>query len=157
MKKLFLAVIAAMITAFSANAQVKIESPHPDLEVKISRCSVAGGKVVIDMVLTNYGSDANLCAINSHVTAYDDEGNTYDRKNTSIVLGPTSHELKVSNKYTLPQDVPLKFRIQIDGISADASKLALLKFAPNSVRTADSSMNLDWDDYVVIRNLEWAK
>ncbi len=156
MKKLFLAAIAVMITAFSANAQVKIESPHPDLDIKITRCAYASGTVVVDMVLTNFGADTNFDARGAFVSAYDDEGNAYTRDNMKVKLGLTSQTIDNSRNFVLPQDVPLKFRLQLEGISANATKFALIKFPPH-YGGSDNNMGLDTKKPIIIRNLEWVK
>ncbi|MFR9540011.1 MAG: hypothetical protein SNI49_07620 [Rikenellaceae bacterium] len=156
MKKLLLAAVAVLVTTFSANAQVKIESPHPDLDIKITRCAYASGTVVIDMVLTNFGADTNFDARGSFVSAYDDEGNAYTNDNMKIKLGLTSQPMAGSKNFVLPQDVPLKFRLQLEGISANASKFALVKFPPH-YGGSDNNMGLDTKKPIAIRNLEWVK
>ncbi len=157
MKKLLLAAVAALITAFSANAQVKIESPHPDLDVKITRCAYASGAVVIDMVVTNFGSDEEIrfhgTSSPSAAAAYDDDGNVYKYGNTDISLGLVSEGLGFSPRIVLPQDIPLKFRVQVTKIHNNATKFALLKIPVNS----DGAMDLSDERPIFIRNLEWVK
>ncbi len=158
MKKLLLAAVAALITAFSANAQVKIESPHPDLDVKITRCAYASGAVVIDMVVTNFGSDEEIrfhgTSSPSAAAAYDDDGNVYKYGgNTHISLGLISEGLGFSPTIILPQDIPLKFRVQLEHIQTNATKFILLKIPVES----DGAMDLSFERPIVIRNLEWVK
>ncbi|MFI3278044.1 MAG: hypothetical protein SNH13_03995 [Rikenellaceae bacterium] len=153
MKRLFLAAIAVMITAFSVNAQVKIESPHPDLGIKVTRCAYANGTVVIDMLITNFGTEERIISSFRQVSAYDDEGNMYNGSTSKIEMGVTNTGLDNGFDVVFPQDVPLKFRLQIDKISVNASKFALLKFGVES----HGSMSLKTDKPIQFRNLEWAK
>ncbi len=163
MKKLLLAAIAAMITAFSANAQVKIESPHPDLDVKITRCAYANGIVVIDMLITNFGvnEDVRFSGTSSHrsykTTAYDDDGNQYGYGNTDVSAGFTNEKLyngMFGSGGVFPQDIPLKFRFQITNINPNATKFTLLSIPVES----NGAMNLRSEESrLIIRNLEWVK
>ncbi|MFR9652031.1 MAG: hypothetical protein SNG35_08425 [Rikenellaceae bacterium] len=156
MKKLILAIVAVVVTTLSVDAQVLIESPHPDLDVKITRCSYASGTVVIDMVLTNYGDETSFDSRGSAVQIYDDEGNAYTSSNTKILLGLTSLGLGTSKQIILPQDIPLKFRLQIEGISPKASKFTLVKFPPH-YGGSENIMGFDRSKAIMIRNLEWSK
>lgn len=152
MKKLFLAVVAVVMTALSVNAQVKIESPHPDLNIKITRCACANGIVVVDMLLTNYGADVKTDPRDIYMEAYDDEGNAYNSKNAKFKCGLASGSLN-NVDFALPQDVPLKFRMQIEGVSTNATKLTLLRFP--LFYSNKNSMGIGKDNPIIIRNLEW--
>lgn len=155
MKKIFLAAVVAMIAVFSANAQVKIESPHPDLDVEITRCAYSSGTVVVDMVVTNFGKDEMVRFRGSLIgaIAYDDDGNQYDKSNSTISVGLTSSKLLANTAdVTLPQDVPLKFRVEIQDVSSNATKLMMLKIP----LVSQGAMGLKGKS-LVIRNLEWAK
>lgn len=156
MKKLLLAAVAVMMTVLSANAQVKIESPHPDLDVKVTRCAYASGTVVIDMLITNFGAEEKVAFRGSDYdsTAYDDEGNQYNKINSKISIGLASQTL--SNKMVilpLPQDIPLKFRMQITNVSEAATKFPLVKICTSS----KGALDLNVEKPIVIRNLEWVK
>ncbi len=158
MKKLLLATIALFVIALSANAQVKIESPHPDLSVKITRCAYASGTVVIDMVITNYGMDEDLLFQSGliharYISMYDDEGNSYNSDNSDMYFGFPNKGLGLSAGGVFPQDVPLKFRFQFSNISPNASKFTLVKIGISS----RGAMGLSVDRPLVIRNLEWLK
>lgn len=159
MKKIFLAAIVALITVFGANAQVKIQSPHPDLDVKVTRCAYASGTVVIDMVITNFGTEEKISFLgsssNAATTAYDDEGNQYTQNNSKISVGLVSQGLTTyCQDIILPQDVPLKFRMQITKVSDVATKFPIVKLVAESSRGV---MGLSRDKPIVIRNLEWVK
>ncbi len=154
MKKFLLAAVAVLVTAFSANAQVKIESPHPDLNIKITRCAYASGTVVIDMVVTNSGVEDTIEILASQLAMYDDEGNSYSRDNSKIEFGFPNKGLSNGGNFTFPQDIPLKFRIQMGSISADASKFSLMKVG---LRSKKGAMSLSFDKPLIFRNLEWEK
>lgn len=162
MKKILLAVVAVMMTALSVNAQVKIESPHPDLDVKIKRCTYASGTVIIDMLITNFGPDATVVFTNTStsnrgvVVAYDDEGGAYSYDgNDELKMGISSGGLKrvFNNKFSFPQDIPLKLRVQFPKIDANASKFTMLKIPVES----SGEMSISRGSAIVIRNLEWVK
>ncbi len=159
MKKLFLVAVAALISVFSANAQVKIESPHPDLDIKITRCAYANGTVIVDMVITNFGNDEKLRLGCNEVLAYDDEGNMYDghlrsQTNTKVTMGLMSvKSLYTHSEALYPQDIPLKFRLQLENISSNASKFALLSMG----FTSNGTMGLNGEKPIKVRNLEWVK
>ncbi len=160
MKKIHLAVIAIIMTVFSANAQVKIESPHPDLDVKITRCAYTSGTVIIDLVITNFGIEDEICFMtvkpgnHSATFMYDDEGNSYSANDTEILFGTPNKQLKggwVRNSF--PQDIPIKYRVQFDGINSNASKFTLVKIGLSS----NGPLSLNVDKPLIIRNLEWVK
>lgn len=153
MKRLLLVAVAVVVAAFSVNAQVKISSPHPDLNIKVTRCAYSSGTVVIDMIITNYGSEERLWGTRSEVVAYDDEGNLYNSNVSRISMGVTNTGLSTTFNADFPQDIPLKFRLQLDKISANASKFSLLKFGLES----RGSMSLRYDKPTQFRNLEWVK
>ncbi|MFI3319060.1 MAG: hypothetical protein SNH88_07735 [Rikenellaceae bacterium] len=158
MKKLFLSAAAALMAVLCVDAQVRIESPHPDLDVKITRCAYASGTVVVDFIITNFGGEEKFEVYGSHssatTTAYDDEGNQYTRINSELSVGLLSQGLSNSYKeMVLPQDIPMKFRVQVKNVSAQASKFPLLKVSMRSF----GAMGLSKEKPILIRNLEWAK
>lgn len=157
MKRLFFIIMATFAISLSANAQVKIETPHPDLGVKISRCAYANGTVVIDMVITNFGQDEMVQFYTSstvaYLTAYDDEGNMYTPQNSKMQLGIISQGLKGFSEFVLPSEVPLKFRVELQNISTKATKLSLIKMPIES----NGAMALKMQKPLVIKNLEWVK
>ncbi|MFR9651527.1 MAG: hypothetical protein SNG35_05840 [Rikenellaceae bacterium] len=139
-----------------ASAQVKIESPHPDFDLKITRCAYSSGTVVIDMLVTNFGADDELRLNYGDVFAFDDEGNSYDGSNMKILCGVPNKALASgwsAQDQKIPQDIPLKYRVQLEGISANASKFSLLSIGFFS----NSALSLKSEKPVKIRNLEWAK
>ncbi len=157
MKRVVFSVLAILMAVVSANAQVKIESPHPDLDIQVKRCAMASGTVVIDLMVTNYGEEeivTFLGSYNDRSTAYDDEGNKYANEESSIKVWFSGESL--TNRYhrvVLPSEVPIKARIQIDKVSPQASKLLLLKLGVES----KGAMALNVSKPIQIRNLQWSK
>ncbi|MFI3258626.1 MAG: hypothetical protein R3Y16_00855 [Rikenellaceae bacterium] len=153
MKKLFTLMVAFFAFVVCVNAQTKIEPQHPDFNFKITRCAQANGTVVIDVVITNYGAEESIYIDRNNISAYDDEGNIYTRGNSGILMGATNMGLNDYSKIVFPQDIPIKFRIQLDKINTNASKFALLKLGFES----KGAMALDPKKPLQIRNLEWNK
>ncbi len=157
MKRVVFSVLAILMAVVSANAQVKIESPHPDLDIQVKRCAMASGTVVIDLMVTNYVEEeivTFLGSYNDRSTAYDDEGNKYANEESSIKVWFSGESL--TNRYhrvVLPSEVPIKARIQIDKVSPQASKLLLLKLGVES----KGAMALNVSKPIQIRNLQWSK
>lgn len=119
-KKLFLIVaLMAMsgVYAFAQTTGMKIGAVHPDLKMKITRCEAAGKTVIIDFVFENVGSnDVNLRVWGGNRSiAYDDEGNVYSGEFIQVKFGNTGLANWDINT-TLPSGVPLKGRIQIEGV-----------------------------------------
>lgn len=146
--------VAMVAMMFNANAQVKVESPNSNLNVKIINCTMSNETAVINMVLSNYGPDEELSISNGDIEIYDNKGNYYDSKNTKITLGLTSaKKLSSSSSFTLPKDSPLKFSVSIKGVSEKTSKLTLMKLGFKS----KGKLKLKKSDPVQIRNIEFSK
>lgn len=96
----------------------QIVSPHPDLEIQFKRCAIAGSTAVLDLVITNYGSDIQVqLGGSSYTTLFDDAGNQYSNTEVSIANG----DFKTWSTALLPTDVPIKFRLQVSEISSQAT------------------------------------
>lgn len=101
----------------------KVVTNHPDLKIKIKRCEVSGKTCVIDLIVTNYGNDTEIRFYSkgvSNVTkAFDDEGNQY-----RIAIGISGYTPDYySASSVFPTEVPLKCRLQIEGIPASATMI----------------------------------
>ena len=119
-KKLFLFVVLMAMSGVYALAQttgMKIGAIHPDLKVKMTRCEAAGRTVVIDLVFENVGGNDVDFRIwggdNNRSVAYDDEGNVFN--NLRVKVGNSDMSTWYV-KQILPAGVPLKGRIQIEGV-----------------------------------------
>lgn len=97
----------------------KLVTNHPDFKIKVRRCEASGKTCVIDLIIENVGSsdvDIHVKGGSWHgLIAYDDEANQYE-----------SIGIAVSDKWglgthTLPANVPLKARIQVEGVAESAT------------------------------------
>lgn len=52
----------------------QIISPHPDIEIQFKRCVISGSTAILDLVITNYGKDANIQLGGSSNKVFDDLG-----------------------------------------------------------------------------------
>lgn len=96
----------------------QIVSPHPDIEIQFKRCIISGSTVIMDMVITNYGKDAEIqLGGRSYTKVYDDLGNQYNETSVSIA----DSEMSDWRSALFPTDVPLKFRMQISDINPEVS------------------------------------
>ena len=106
---------------------MRVVTNHPDLEIKIKRCQVNGKTCVIDFIMTNYGNDTriNFWGSNSsdNSTAFDDEGNEY-----RIAVQATNSSLTYyAVGVDILTDVPIKCRIQIEGVASSATVFKRIK------------------------------
>ena len=119
------------ISASSRPEQVtglKIVTNHPDLEIKLKRCQVSGKTCVIDFIMTNYGNDTKIQLIGSQwsneSTAFDDERNEY-----RFAVQATNSGLGGDVMVDILTDVPIKCRIQIEGVASSASVFKRIKLS----------------------------
>lgn len=95
----------------------QIISPHPDIEIQFKRCVISGSTAILDLVITNYGKDANIQLGGSSNKVFDDLGNQYPETQVSIA----ESGMYSWKEALFPTDVPLKFRLQIYDISSQAT------------------------------------
>lgn len=100
----------------------KIVSPHPDLDIKFKRCAASASTVVIDLVMTWYGDDAQIRlggkGSNKNITmAYDDQGKQYDCYSLGVSIAGGNFEYSMGATELFPMEVPMKVRIQIENVS----------------------------------------
>ena len=137
----------------NVNAQdgIKIVTNHPDLTIKVKRCTANGKTVVLDLIFTNTsGNDADMriCMGNGETKIHDDEGNEYN----GDYEGPVS--VKIANKrsaqwvedFTLISDVPTKVQWTITGVPNSVEEIARVQF-----KIICNAWSLD--NYVTIRNI----
>lgn len=94
----------------------QIVSPHPDLNVQITRCKGTGTTVLIDFLLTFEGDDKQI-NFNNNTIAFDDLGNQY---RASDIWGGNENVNRYASTL-LPSDVPIKCRMQIDNVKSNAT------------------------------------
>ena len=113
---------------------LKINSQHPDFKIKVTRCEAMGKTVVIDMLFENVGPDdvnVNMKGTEfggyGHSAAYDDEGNIYQGDNFKIRLGNSDLTVFGVSK-TLPSEVPIKARIQLENVPESVKTIKRVDF-----------------------------
>ena len=162
LKKLFsLLLIVTLLSSLSVYAQnVKVVTGHPDFKIKINRCEAAGSTVVIDMVFENVGSrdvapvffggSRHIVAGPNRDTsfAYDDDGNKYTGSNDFKFAIGKSDLTGFEIKETLPAEIPIKARIQLDGVPESATMIKRIDFFIDC-----PSWNLNLNKPIKITNL----
>lgn len=101
----------------------KIVPPNPNIEIKVTRCMAFGNNVIIDFILTNYGSDASIEFMRGSV-AYDDLGNQYPNFYTG-----GGGDSEWNQKMLYPTEIPVKCRMTIDNVKENASNFKRINLA----------------------------
>lgn len=126
-------------------AGFRVASPHPDLEIQVTRCITAGKDAIIDFTLTNHGEDTRIELNGRNSTAFDNLGNQYEQFRMS------AGDLSQSNwtyQTLFPTDIPVKCRILIGNIKSDATTFKRLNVVGNC-----SILNMDSNNPIMISNL----
>lgn len=134
MKKILLILMAMFafgLQNVSAQDAIKIVTNHPDFNIKVKRCAASGKTVVIDLVLTNLGTN-DVEGIDvfggawDRSEAYDDEGNIY--KDIRVkVANKSQYDGTDTGPFNIPTGVPMRVSIQINNVSTSAESIARLK------------------------------
>ena len=117
MKKILLILMAMFafgLQNVSAQDGIKIITNHPDFKIKVKRCAASGKTVVIDLILTNEGTNdiegVYVCGGAWDCSeAYDDEGNIY--KDSSIL--PSSIRRTANTCARARSTISMKSRRQV--------------------------------------------
>lgn len=110
--------------ASAAPGAFRLVTGHPDFKIKVLRCEAAGKTCVIDMIIENTGSndvEVFFDAGGRGSVAYDDEANEYSGNAVRIAIG--NNGLDWGGHYKLLSEVPVKARIQINGVRESATML----------------------------------
>ena len=142
-----LAAFICVCQVSAAQAIVSLKGFRPNVKVELKRCVVSGSAGFIDLMITNYsGENFEPRAYsgmhdNSSISTllYDDEGNVYKWYDGSLRVtfgGKTG----IACEYTeivamLPNEVPVKLRIDIDNVSEYATEFLLLQIPFRNART----------------------
>ena len=135
MKKiLFIAATLLLMSAQMVQAQTKISfDGYGALEFKFKRCYVQGPWCIVDVLMTNNTKmDLTPCAMveaqPSHLNAYDDEGNVYDRWAVKGTIGNLSFGGgdRGSNCISMPAGTSLKLQFKIKDFDEFATKITAL-------------------------------
>ena len=148
MKKLFFCTWILLAVSVIASAQITTSRQYIpfDLDIKVKRCVVSGSQGYIDLVFTNHTgkliSDVIVmrkepCAgalENDETIVYDDEGNvfrpTYQGGISWISFGGQDG---LNDATKLPVDVPVKMRIELQGLSEFSTEISMLNIALRGV------------------------
>lgn len=102
----------------------KLVTNHPDFKIKVRRCEASGKTCVIDLIIENVGSSDVTISVQSsygknYLIAYDDEANEYNY--IKLAVGSKWITTSYQEKVTLLAGVPMKARIQIEGVAESAT------------------------------------
>lgn len=148
--RICLLALMALFTVVCTNAQgLKIITGHPDLKIKIKRCEVSGSTCVVDMLMENIGStDVYIQLFGSQTKVYDDEGDVFTKDNVKISLG--NGKLGDYLSETLHPEVPIKTRLQIEGIPESVTMLKRINLAMYS---QPWGLDPSKDKFIIISNV----
>ena len=116
--------VAEVTSAAAAPETLRIVTGHPDFKIKLVRCEAADRTCVIDLIMENVGEDDVEIDVTADVPteAYDDKANQYSKKDILVSVGKSGLmpcDMWISG--TLYASVPVKARIQIEGVSTSAT------------------------------------
>lgn len=137
MKKiLFIAATLLLMSTLMVQAQAKYTfDGYGALDIKIKRCYVEGSTCIIDVLITNNTKyDLSPCVgvgdglFRTDLSAFDDEGNTYDKFGIKGTIGNTSFGggSYASGCSSLPKDTSIKLRFKIKEFDEFATKITAL-------------------------------
>lgn len=111
---------------------------------------MTGTTAVIDMTITNYGRDTEIAFLggNNGSEVFDDEGNLYNQN--SVLVGMTGGSMTSyrTDKTSLPTDIPLKLRIQIENAVE-----SIQVFKRINLRGYCNSFGFDYEKPIIIHNI----
>ncbi len=145
--------VALFAMVMGVEAKPTVKSPHPSLKVEVARCAKASELVVVDLIITNKSKKEIHTDIKTNlISAYDNKGNSYTSKSANFKWGLINEGLDSAN-FLLPRNVPLKFRLQINGIESDVSKLKLVRLP--IFQNSNNPLEIGAENPIEIRNVEW--
>lgn len=141
MKRMYF-IASCLLVFLPLVAQVTVSRQYTpiDLDVQVKRCVVSGNQGYIDLIFNNHTgkSLSNVTVMksehisgydkNNETVAYDDEGNIY-----KFDCGGGIYKITFGGNGTcdwasanLPEDIPVKMRIELNGISEFATEFTML-------------------------------
>ncbi|MCH5331678.1 MAG: hypothetical protein J1E33_04650 [Alistipes sp.] len=121
MKRIFIFIamlLGLSTTGIAQTNSFRIVTSHPDLKIKVQRCEASGSTCIIDLILENIGgSDVTIGFLCKKTVAYDDEANNYE----GLVSLNGKPPRNTYYRTLLPVNVPIKARVQIEGLSTAAT------------------------------------
>lgn len=133
--KRFILFIFMLLSISEATAQVRIVSPLPDLNIRITQCKLNNTSLILDFVVVNQEKDRSFAMVSywNGTYAIDDEGNKYfshNREEEIITIGlPNDPETDFNCNY--PTDVPIKIRMIVNNVDPMAASLAIVSISTN--------------------------
>ena len=137
MKKIILsfALLLCMCVGVSAQAKIIFDG-YSDIDIKLKRCYVRANDCIVDVLITNhtrYDLIINAAVddglFRTDLSAYDDEGNVYDKYSIRGNLGDSSFggaDFSSSSGITIPKDVSVKLQFKIKNIDEYATVITSL-------------------------------
>ena len=126
-EKIVLSLAVSLLVCMTASAQTdgfRIITGHPDFKIKAVRCDASDSTCIFDMLVTNVGSQDVKATFNggsgTSSKAYDDEGNMYNDEKYKLGAGNQQPNMYACG-VTLPAGVPVRVRIQIEGLNPAAA------------------------------------
>lgn len=111
----------------------RVEAAPRDFNIEITKTWMKDNNLYIDMMLENLGTEdvmIDQSVYMAGMTAYDDQGNQYERRLVGLAIGNNSRMgagLGAGNSTRkLLAGVPIKARICINNVSPDATRIARL-------------------------------
>ncbi|WP_455673969.1 hypothetical protein [Phocaeicola sp.] len=140
------------IGGWAQSESLKIKTNNPDFKIKVKRCEAMDKTCTIDVLLSNVGdSDVTiaLCGgFTGNSKAYDDEGNMYTDEKVLVSVGGGRLDCGNTPYTQLSPNVPVKARIQIEGVPEYAQTINLINLV-----VFCSEWNFSWDKPVKISNI----
>lgn len=131
MKRLLLIAFVMFMAVLCAEAQVKIQSPSRDIDVKMRKCQSEGENVLIEFLLTNNGEkdikNVFYASAAFPSTAHDDEGGSYKLEYGSLAgeaISSFTHNCKATQ---LPVGVPVRCALLVDNVDPNAAMFSLIR------------------------------
>ena len=158
MKKILFILMAMMVIGVqnisAQDAPMKIVTNHPDFNIKVKRCAASGKTVILDLILTNEGTNdvENVWVYggwSNHSEAYDDQGNIYQNDAIAVkVANRKEYSCGDTGRFNIPTGVPMRLSVRIDGVPTAAESIARFKLFVNC-----SAWNLNDEKPVLFRNI----
>lgn len=144
-------VFASLLLVMVVKAQ-SVESPNPDLDVKVLRATYAGGKVLIDLLLTNFVDDTQIDIGGEKTMAVDDEGNTYDYSKV-VVTKADGSGVAIGTSIDLPNEIGVKAKVRISNVDRNATGFQIIKLKVY----ANGGLQLSRNEPIVLKNISFEK
>lgn len=134
-KNIFFALLSCICVGVTAQTKVIFDG-YSGLDFRVKRCYVQGNDCIVDVLCTNhtkYDLNAYLCVgdgiFKTDLTAFDDEGNTYDTWDIRGIWGSESFgggTYAGTGRVNIPLDISIKLQFKIKNIDEFATNITCL-------------------------------